>query len=602
MEREQEALPVRRQLQDLRRVMGQHQVDAYLVPTEDFHGSEYVGEYFACRQYVSGFTGSAGTLLVFPNWAGLWTDGRYFLQAEEELAGSGIRLMKSGQPGVPTVEGFLRQSIQAGQVLGFDGRCVSARAGRSYYRLMQELGGRINEQLDLVGEIWAKRPPLPAQPVWELPLSEAGESRADKLAWARRAMAREKADALLLTTLEDIAWLLNLRGGDIACTPVFLAYLVLNREEALLFAEPSAFSPALLAALEADGVSVQPYQTVYRCVGGFAAGERVLLDTRQVNTRLLTSIPSAVHVVDQPNPVERRKAVKNETELQNMARTHVLDGIALTRFMYWVKQNAGKQPMTECSAAAHLEALRQEQPGYLGPSFAPILAFGVHGAVIHYTPTPDSDLAITDEGFLLADTGGHYRTGTTDCTRTYALGPLTAAQRAEYTAVLRGNLQLSSAVFRAGTPGTNLDYVARRPLWELGLDYNHGTGHGVGYLLSVHEGPQSIRQKPTDGKIVPLLPGMITSNEPGFYRDGHYGIRLENLEQCVEKTTTPYGRFLGFETLTLTPFDLDAVEPSLMSEAERHLLNAYHARVYERLAAHLPEEEAAWLREATREV
>lgn len=600
MNQEQDIGPVRRQLQDLRRVMGQHQVDAYLIPTEDFHGSEYVGAHFACRQFVSGFTGSAGTLLVFPNWAGLWTDGRYFLQAEAQLADSGIRLMKSGQPGVPTVEGFLRQSIQAGQMLGFDGRCVSARTGRSYYRLMQELGGRINEQLDLVGEIWPNRPPLSAQPVWELPLSEAGESRKDKLAWARRAMAREKADAFLLTTLEDIAWLLNLRGGDIACTPVFLAYLVLNREEALLFAEPSAFPSALLTALEADGVSVQPYQAVYRCVGGFAAGQRVLLDTRQVNTRLLTSIPSAVKVVDKPNPTERRKAIKNETELKNMAKAHLYDGIALTRFLYWVKQNVGKLPMTECSAAAHLESLRREQPGYLGPSFEPILAFGSHGAIIHYTPTPESDRAITAEGFLLADTGGHYRTGTTDCTRTYALGPLTATQRAEYTAVLRGNLQLSAAIFRAGTPGTNLDILARRPLWEMGLDYNHGTGHGVGYLLSVHEGPQSIRQKPADGKNAPFAAGMITSNEPGFYRDGYYGIRLENLEQCVEKTTTPYGTFLGFETLTLTPFDLDAIEPSLMSEQEKHLLNTYHTRVYQTLAPHLPEEEAIWLKEATR--
>ena len=326
-----------------------------------------------------------------------------------------------------------------------------------------------------------------------------------------------------------------------------------------------------------------------------------MLDTRRINTTLLTSIPSHVSVMDRPNPTALRKAIKNPVEIANMKQAHLADGIALTRFMYWLKTQVGSQPITERSAAAQLEAFRRACPLYLQPSFDPILAAGPHSAIVHYSATPESDRAVTGQGFLLADTGGHYYTGTTDCTRTYALGPLAEQEKTHYTAVLRGNLALADATFKAGCTGSNLDYAARQPLWELGLDFNHGTGHGVGYLLSVHEGPQSIRQLPM-GRETPLAPGMITSDEPGVYFDGAYGIRLENLLLCVEKSVTPFGTFLGFETLTLTPFDLDAVCPAQLTPRERTLLNAYHARVREALSPHLPPEEAAWLQTATRPV
>ena len=591
---------MRKQLQALRTAMAEHKLDAYLSPTDDFHGSEYVGEYFTCRKYVSGFTGSAGTLLVFPNWAGLWTDGRYFLQAEEQLKDSGIRLMKMGQPGVPTLEAFLRSSLQPEQVLGFDGRCVSAQAGRTYYQLAKSLGARINDQVDLVAEIWTDRPPLPAQPVWELALEYAGESRADKLARVRTVMAAEGADVFLLTSLEDIAWLLNIRGGDIACTPVVLAYLALTKDSCYLFANDAAFPQQVQEHLEDDGVFLRPYDGFYDYANRLSAGQKVLLSTSNVNTKLLTSIPTGVHIIDRPNPTEAMKGVKNSVEAANMAQAHLYDGIALTRFMYWLKKNVGKIPISELSAAEYLEELRKVQPGYLQPSFDPIVAFGPHAAMNHYSPTKESDVPVTQEGFLLADTGGHYPTGTTPCTRTYAVGPLTQAHTPPYTAPPQGNLNLAAITFSTGCSGANLDYAARRPLWDLGLDYNHGTGHGVGYLLSVHEGPQNIRWRISNGADVPMAPGMITSNEPGFYLDGSYGIRLENLELCVEKETTPYGTFLGFETLTLTPFDLDAVDPDQLSSREKALLNAYHARVREAIAPHLPPEEAAWLEEATR--
>lgn len=590
---------MRKQLQALRARMAEHKLQAYLIPTADPHGSEYAGAHFACRDYVSGFTGSAGTLLVFPNWAGLWTDGRYFLQAEEQLQGSGIRLMKSGEPGVPTLEAFLKKSLQPEQTLGFDGRCVDARTGRRYHKLAKDLGARINSRLDLVGEIWPNRPPRSAQPVWALAEEYAGVSRRDKLRQLREDMREQKTGVFLLTALEDIAWLLNLRGGDIPSTPVFLAYLALDLEHCTLFAQADCFPQEVLDQLEADQVYLRPYEEVYAYAGRLSPGQRVLLDSRRLNMNLLTSIPGAVQVVDRPNPTLARKAAKNPVEQENAKKAHLADGIALTRFMYWLKTQAGKVPLTERSAAARLEELRRADPLYLQPSFAPILAWGPHGAIVHYEATEESDAAITGGGFLLADTGGHYLTGTTDCTRTYALGPLTPEQKAHYTAVLRGNLNLAAARFKSGCTGLNLDYLARAPLWAMGLDYNHGTGHGVGQLLSVHEGPQSIRSRPLAPKEAPLVPGMITSDEPGLYLEGQYGIRLENLLLCVEAEVTAFGRFLAFETLTLTPFDRDAIDPALLSQEERDRLNAYHARVYAAIAPHLPPEEAAWLQTAT---
>lgn len=588
-------------LQALRDAMARRDIDACLIPTADFHNSEYVAPHFACRAWLSGFTGSAGTLLVFPHWAGLWTDGRYFLQAARQLEGTGIRLMKSGEPGVPPIRDFLRSSLRAGQTLWFDSRCVTARTGRDYFSLARRLGVKIRDREDLLEEIWPDRPSLPCAPVRALDPAITGESRREKLDRVRGAVAKEGADLLLLSALEDIAWLLNLRGGDIDHTPVFLAYLALDREGATLFAQPAAFSPALREELEADGVRLAPYGGVFPWANRLSRERTVQLDPSRVSARLLTGIPSGVKVLERPDPTLAMKAVKNPTEQEGFRTAHLEDGVALTRFMYWLKTRAGGEPVTELSAAAHLESLRRASPHYLMPSFDPILAYGDHSAVVHYSPTPETDRPLQREGFLLADTGGHYTTGTTDCTRTYALGPLTAEQKTRYTAVLRGNLALAAARFRAGCTGLNLDILARAPLWDLGLDYNHSTGHGVGNLLSVHEGPQSIRWR-SPGEDAPLEAGMVTSDEPGVYFPGEYGIRLENLMLCTQGETTPFGSFLAFETLTLTPFDLDGVDPDQMTPRERDLLNAYHARVLAAIAPRLPSEEAAWLAHATRPI
>ena len=585
----------------LRAEMARHHVVALLVPTADFHDSEYVGDHFSGRAWLSGFTGSAGTLLVLMNWAGLWTDSRYFLQAQKQLEGTGITLMRSGLQETPTLEAYLEQTMQAGQTLAFDGRCVSARQAESLRTRLEPFGVNLRQDLDLVGHVWADRPPRSAHPLWSLELPWSGVSRGDKLSLIRADMARLGTDLLLLSTLEDIAWLLNLRGGDLPYTPVFLSYLLLSETGCTLFVSPSAVSPDIRDALESDGLQLAPYDSVYEYLDALPPQAKLLTDRRRTSCRLLEALPSAVTVIDRPSPTEGRKVVKNPVEARHMQAAHVRDGVALTKFLCWLKTTAPLDHLTERSAAAHLETLRQAQEGYLGPSFSPIAAWGPNGAIVHYSATEESDTPLQRSGFLLVDSGGHYLGGTTDCTRTVALGSLSAEEKLHYTAVLRGHLALAAARFKSGCTGVNLDYLARAPLWALGLDYGHGTGHGVGYLLNVHEGPIAFRLRSTP-QDVPLEAGMVISNEPGLYLEGRYGIRLENLLLCVRLEENPWGTFLGFESLTLAPFDLEAVESAQLTVQEARLLNAYHQRVRETLSPYLTPEEQAWLIQATRPV
>ena len=583
----------------LRRAMARRGLAAYLVLTDDFHASEYVGGYFKAREYLSGFTGSAGTLLVLPDRALLWTDGRYFLQAESQLAGSGIKLMRSGEPDVPTIEGFLLAELEEGSLLGFDARTVNAALARRLGKKLSAKRVRFAGDEDLVDGLWPDRPPLSATPVWELGLAYAGESRADKLERVRAAMEREGADAFAVTALDELAWLLNLRGNDVACTPVFLGFLLLTKDGAALCARAGAVSAEIEAALAADGVRLADYEDIYGLVRALPRGTRLLLDGTTANYRLLQSVPEGVEMLDRPSPIVPMKAVKNETERENFRRAHLADGVALTRFLRWLKCDAVREGVTELSAAEKLEEYRRAGADYLGPSFDPILAYGPHAAIVHYEATAETDVPLEARGLLLADTGGHYRTGTTDVTRTVALGPVTAEEKRACTLVLRGHLALAAARFRAGVTGENLDILARGPLWDEGLDYNHGTGHGVGYLLSVHEGPQRIHWNiASNARHTALEPGMVFSDEPGMYLAGRFGVRLENLLLVYETEENEYGRFLALEPLTLAPFDRDAIDPSLLSDRELAQLNAYHARVYETLAPYLGEADRAWLRGA----
>lgn len=583
--------------------MKEKKIDAYLVPTDDFHGSEYVGDYFKCRKYITGFTGSAGTAIITQDMAGLWTDGRYFIQAADQLRDTTIELFKSGEPGVPTVHQFLNDKLEEGMCLGFDGRTVSAREAEELQELLQEKHITFSVNDDLIGEIWEDRPVLSCEPVMELDIRWTGKSRADKIAEIREQMKAKEADTFILTSLDDIAWLLNIRGNDIHCCPVVLSYLVMLENELRLYANAAAFSEEIRSNLEADGVKIYPYDDVYSYVQSISSDKKVLLSRANVNSRLVSNIPSEVTILDEPNLTLLPKAVKNETEMENERIAHIKDGVAVTKFIHWLKKNVTRTTITELSTAEKLYQFRSEQEHFLGESFDPIIAYGTHAAIVHYSATEATDIPLEARGMVLADTGGHYLEGTTDITRTIVLGPVTAKEKKFFTAVLRGNLNLAAAKFKYGCTGLNLDYLARGPLWELGEDYNHGTGHGVGYLLNVHEGPNSFRWKNLPGNPAPVLEeGMITSDEPGYYLENEFGIRHENLVLCKKAEKTSFGQFMCFEPLTMVPFDLEGINPEEMTERERKLLNDYHQKVYTTISPYLDEEEKEWLKQATREI
>ena len=597
-------MTVSERIEKLRAVMKEKNVDAYLVPTDDYHCSEYVGEFFKCRKYITGFTGSAGTAVIMQDMAGLWTDGRYFIQAERQIAGSGVTLFKMGEPGVPTVDEFLENHLSMGQCLGFDGRTMAAARTEKLVEKLEHKGVEIFCEEDLIGEIWEDRPAMSCEPVWELDIMWSGKSRADKCQEIRDLMKKEEKDLFLLTSLEDIAWLLNIRGNDIHCCPVVLAYLMMTEKEILLFADKKAFPQEIQDKLAADGVTLHPYEQIYEEVKGIRKGTKVVLDKEKVNYLLLQNISQGAIICDEQNLTLLPKAIKNPVEVENMKKAHIRDGIALTKFICWLKKNIGKVSMTELSVTDKLYSFRKEQEHFLGNSFDPIVSYGEHAAMNHYSATEETDVPIEQKGFLLADTGGHYLEGTTDTTRTVVMGPLTEDEKVHFTAVLRGMLNLGDAKFRYGCTGQNLDYLARQPLWERGEDFNHGTGHGVGYYLSVHEGPNSFRWRVLPGQRPATVfeEGMITSDEPGYYVEGAYGIRHENLLVCKKAEENAFGQFMCFEHLTMVPFDLDGVIPEQMTAKERELLNAYHKQVYETISPSLNEEEKEWLKEATRAI
>lgn len=594
-------MKIQERLAALRRVMVQQGIDIYYIPTNDFHGSEYLADYFKCREYMSGFSGSAGDLVVTKEEAGLWTDGRYFIQAENQLAGSGISLYKMSEPSVPKLLDFVKERLQKGDRIGFDGRVVSALFARGLKKIAQKAGASVVNNIDLVGEIWEGRPELPVHPAYSLDVEYAGVCRSRKLEQVYRWLKDRHVDMLVITALDDIAWLLNIRGGDIHCSPVVMGYLVVRSGQCILFARGKAFSTQLREELAKDGVTLREYDEIYGYLAGLQEGGSAALDLRIVNDRLIQSFPKDIKIINMANPTKLAKAVKNPVEIDGERAAHIKDGVALVRFICWLKKNIREMPLTEITAARKLESFRSSMQDYVGPSFEPIAAYGPHGAIVHYSASEETDVCLRPEGFLLLDTGGHYLQGTTDVTRTILLGDTaTQEQKMYYTAVLQGNLRLAAAKFRAGCSGVALDILARQPLWEMGCDYSHGTGHGVGCLLNVHEGPNAIRYRivsQPDGNI-PLQPGMVTSDEPGIYLEGKFGIRLESLLLCVQKERNDFGEFLGFETLTMVPFEREAIAVEMLTQQDKKLLNSYHARVYDALSPYLEDEEAAWLMDA----
>ena len=594
---------MKRELELLREKMRETGVDACLIPTSDFHGSEYVGDYFKCREYISGFTGSAGTLVITLDEAGLWTDGRYFLQAAKQLEGSGIMLRKERQPGVPAIEEYLKRTLKRGETLGFDGRCIMQDSAEKLITQLNAQGVAVRTDIDLAGAVWKNRPELSAQPVWPLPVEYAGESSQSKIERVREFLVEKKADYLLLTSLEDIAWLLNMRGNDVESTPVILSYLLLGEKKLTWYVQEKCLSEKIKILLDMQGIKAAPYAQIYEDVKKLPEDASVYYDKSAVNTALVSSLPEKVKKIEGVNPTFLFKAKKNPVEVENERNAHIKDGIAVTKFIYWLKSQIGKTKITEISAAERLEQFRNAQEHYVEPSFAPIIAYKEHGAIVHYSATKESDVELKPESFVLADTGGHYLEGTTDITRTIALGSLTQEEKEMYTAVLKGHIQLEMARFLQGCSGQSLDVLARTPLWEKGLDYNHGTGHGVGYLLSVHEGPNSFRYRPSvNGRNDCVFEeGMITSDEPGIYLEGKFGIRLENMIVCQKDMENDYGSFLCFDALTLVPFERSAIIAEELSTKEKEWLNKYHQKVFETIAPYLTEEEAGWLREETQE-
>lgn len=606
---------IQKRLGQLRELMKERGIDAYMIPTADFHESEYVGEHFKCRSFMTGFTGSAGTALVTEKDARLWVDGRYYVQAAEQLKDSTIVMMKMGQEGVPSLRDYLEECIPENGCLGFDGRVVNAAEGMELEEMLEEKHAGISCGEDLVGMIWEERPALSAEPVWALAEQYAGKCASDKIAEVRTAMKRARATVHILTSLDDIAWLLNIRGGDVAYNPVVLSYAVITMDQIYLYInEDTLKGPAypyldhdqdmtVRAYLENLGVSILPYDDLYAMVGQFK-NERVLLERGKVNYAICRLLDSSNKLVDRMNPTASMKAVKNPVEIENEKRAHIKDGVAMTKFICWIKENIGKIPMDEISVSDYLEQLRREQEGCLGLSFATISAYGAHAAMCHYSATPESNIPLEPKGLYLIDSGGQYYEGTTDITRTMALGSVTKEEKEHFTLVLMSMLQLGNVKFLHGCRGLSIDYVAREPLWRRGLNFEHGTGHGVSYLSSVHERPNGIRFKmvPERQDNAVLEAGMITSDEPGVYIEGSHGIRTENLVLCVEDEKNEYGQFLRFEFLTYAPIDLDVVDLTLMTAEDIELLNAYHSQVYEKISPYLNDHEREWLAQATRAI
>ena len=594
------------QLRDRMKELG---IDAYLVPTADFHESEYVGEFFKCRHFLTGFNGTAGTAVITMDKAGLWTDGRYFVQAEEQLSGSEIKLYRMGEPEFPTLDEFLEEELPVDGCLGFDGRVVNSELGYGLQNLLQEKNVTINCSKDLVGEIWTSRPAMSCEPIWSLDVKYAGKSTVEKLSDLRDAMKKNKAQIHLMTALDEIAWLFNLRGNDIVNNPVFLSYALITQDEAYLYVqketikEDTKMGKEVCAALAEAKVQVKEYAEFLQDVAALK-NEKILLERKKASFAVCESIDASCRIIDEMNPCATMKAVKNATEIENMRRAHLKDGIAVTKFMYWLKHTIGTCDMTEMTAAHKIEELRAEQGNYIEPSFVTIAAYKENAAMCHYHPSDEVCKKLKPEGLLLVDSGGQYLEGTTDITRTYALGPLTEKEKEYYTIVAAAMLKVSTMKFLHGCRGINLDYTIREAFWKRGLDFAHGTGHGVGYLSNVHERPNGLRWKvvPERQDSAVIEPGMICSDEPGLYFAGDFGTRTENLILCVEDEKNEYGQFLKFEFLTKAPIDLEALDIRFMDDADIERLNTYHKDVYETISPYMNDEEKEWLKHVTREI
>ena len=595
---------IKQRIENIRDLMKEKNIYAYIVPSSDYHQSEYVGDYFKSREFMSGFTGSSGTLIISMDEAGLWTDGRYFIQAEQELKDSGIKLFKMGEEGVPTIEEYLLEKLPKNSTLGFDGRVMSVKEGQSLANKLAFKGINIEYKYDLVNDIWEDRCSLPTEKAFLLGTEYSGESFSDKLSRIRAVMKEKKATTHILASLDDIAWLFNIRGRDVKSNPVVLSYAVISIDSVYLFIDKNKIGKDIRAELSKENVQIKGYEEVYEFIKNIDENEVVLIDTSKVNYAIYNNIPSNVQKIEERNPSILFKSIKNEIELKNIRNSHIKDGVAFTKFMYWLKNNIGKIEITEISATQKLEEFRREQDKFIEPSFSTIAAYKDHAAIMHYSATEESNYKLEPRDLFLVDSGGQYFDGTTDITRTIALGPIPENVRKDFTNVVRGMIRLSKAKFLYGCRGYNLDILARGPLWEEGIDYKCGTGHGIGFVLNVHEGPNGFRWKvreDIDDSCI-LEEGMVTTNEPGVYVENSHGIRIENEIVVRKAEKNEYGQFMDFEVITFAPIDLDAIDESLILKDEKVYLNNYHKQVYDKISPYLNEEEKQWLKTYTREI
>ena len=590
---------INQRLADLRELMQREHLAAFIFPSTDPHQGEYIPDHWKGREFISGFNGSAGTAVVTMTSAALWTDSRYFLAAEEQLAGTEFQLMKLKIEGTPTISEWLGKELKDTQSpeVGIDGMVNSASATKALIAELRNEGGiTLRTNFDPLAQIWKQRPPIPTNPVELYPLEYAGESTQEKITRIRKALRERHADGMLMAALDDIAWTLNLRGTDVHCNPVFVSYLIISTKEVILYINKEKLTPEVSDYLKAEGIKVDDYTNVGQGLKDYFE-YNILLDPEEVNYTLYKMVKR--EIIEAESPVKRMKTIKNATEIEGFRRAMLKDGIALVKFLHWLKPAVEAGGQTEISIDQKLTALRAEQPLYRDISFDTIAGYQAHGAIVHYEATPETDIPLKPEGFLLLDSGAQYLDGTTDVTRTIALGPVTEEQKKIYTLVLKGHIQIELCRFPSGSSGTQIDILARKDMWREGLNYLHGTGHGVGTYLNVHEGPHQFRM---EWKPAPLVSGMTITDEPGIYLAGKFGVRTENTLLIVPFKETEFGKFLQFESLTLCPIDTTPIVVEMLLPEERQWLNDYHQMVFNRLSPHLTPEEQDWLRNATKPI
>lgn len=582
----------------LRAHIAQEQIQAFIIPSTDPHLSEYVAPHWQSREWISGFTGSAGTVVVTAKDAGLWTDSRYFLQAARQLEGTCITLYKEMLPETPNIPEFLSAHLQEGDCVGIDGKMFSAEEVEHLQKELKESGIRIKSIADPIQLLWTDRPAMPLAPAFVYDTKYAGMSFTEKLPAVRQAMEAAGADSLLLSALDEIAWLLNIRGNDVHCNPVVVSYLLIEKDKVNYFVQPQKVTPELTEYFNVNGISVHPYEEIGDYLNSFNA-HSILMNPAKTNYAIYSAIRPGCLIINGASPVALLKAIRNKQEIAGIHAAMQRDGVALVKFLKWLDEAVPAGKETEISVDKKLHTFRAAQPLYMGESFDTIAGYKEHGAIVHYEATPETDVTLKSEGFLLLDSGAQYLDGTTDITRTIALGPLTEEEKTDYTLILKGHIALAMAVFPEGTRGAQLDVLARMPIWKERMNYLHGTGHGVGHFLNVHEGPQSIRMNENP---VALQPGMVTSNEPGVYKAGSHGIRTENLVLTVPAGEGMFGKYLKFETLTLCPICRKGIIKELLTAEEIGWLNDYHRTVYEKLSPDLNNDEREWLKEACKAV